>query len=428
MAMKKRFKQRKTDAIIDGIVYRLVDGEYGVYTYTADIPEKVSVVFEVNSIPVTALLDGCLSDSPITKIELPASLKRIGDGAFRGCKELAEVKVPDGVHTVGGAAFKNCKGLKRLELGRHTKKLGWSLCEGCKSIEDFIIWDEVEYFGSNMFWCGGKKLRYTEYSYGLYLGNPENPYVILDRNVRIDPPEEGEKIIVDIHPKTKFVASSAFNVLCDGGVPIARIDEVIVHDGLLKIDGGSFALTFKIFGREQIQTVRANSLETLCRASGGLLGSAKHLIIDGEEITDLVIPKHIHRIEADTFAYCSWLKSLTFEGDDISIGYNAFSNTGNLTQVTLPRKVAEIGSRAFQNCRSLQHVDFYAVGEISYDAFVGAGLKSIAFHAPVSKVCKDAFAKNAKLESVAGFEYVREAEEAFAGTPFEGKFVTGDTD
>ncbi|MBQ3203208.1 MAG: leucine-rich repeat domain-containing protein [Clostridia bacterium] len=430
MGMKKRFKQRETDVIMDGVVYRLVEGEYGVYTYTADLPSEVTVVSEIHSIPVTALLEGCFSDSQITNIQLPSSLKIIERGAFRGCKELMELKVPDNVYEVCGAAFKNCKGLKRLELGKHTKTLGWNLCEGCKSIEDFIVWDEVESFGSNMFWCGGKHLKYTEYSYGLYLGNPDNPYVILEWNVGIDSPQDGEKIIIDIHPNTKFVSSAAFNRFCDGAVQFADIDEVVIHDGILKIDNGAFSAGFLIFNRETIDTVRADNLETLCRAGGGLLGRTKHLVINEEKITDLVIPKHIHKIACNTFHYCSWLKTVIFEGDDITIERGAFYHAANLTEVKFPQKVTEIGSGAFEWCRSLKRLELYTVDKISYQAFEHAGLKSIVFHGPVGKIYENAFAENPHLDTVIGFENVNEIEplhgitpDPFVATPMEGKYI-----
>lgn len=39
----KKFKQRKTDVIQDGIVYRMFNKTYCVYTYTEDLPEKVVI-------------------------------------------------------------------------------------------------------------------------------------------------------------------------------------------------------------------------------------------------------------------------------------------------------------------------------------------------------------------------------------------------
>ena len=43
----KKFKQRKTDVIQDGIVYRMYKERYSVYTYTEDLPEKVIIADKI---------------------------------------------------------------------------------------------------------------------------------------------------------------------------------------------------------------------------------------------------------------------------------------------------------------------------------------------------------------------------------------------
>ncbi len=434
MAMK-RFKPKKTDVIRNGVVYRLLEAEseYGVYTYTADLPEKVVIESEVSGTPVTVLMENCFSGSSLSEISLPDSLRKFERGSFRECKNLTELKVPDYVYELGRASFKNCKNLKRLELGKHTKVADWNLCEGCKSIEEFIVWDELEYIAPNLFWNGGKKLNHSEYSYGLYLGNPDNPYVILNKNVRIDEPRKGEKVVVEIHPDTRFVTGGAFNRFCDGSVSFADLDEVILHDKILKIENGAFSLSF--MGFEGVKTVRADSLESLCRAGGRLLEGSERLIVDGQEITQrLVLPSSVQGIGDNTFSYCKWLKEVVFEGNEITIGNHAFYNCVNLTKIKFPPKITEICYDAFKGCDSLGNVELYEVGEISSGAFEnnkrkGYGIKSITFHGKVEKICRDAFKGNASLEQVIGFENVveivpihGETPDVFAETPFAGKY------
>ena len=41
-------------------------------------------------------------------VMIPAGVKVIGDGAFRGCGGLAEVTIPEGVTTIGEWAFDGC--------------------------------------------------------------------------------------------------------------------------------------------------------------------------------------------------------------------------------------------------------------------------------------------------------------------------------
>ena len=52
----------------------------------------------------------------LESIELPKTLRRIGDLAFADCVKLESVAIPDAIETVGDDIFENCKKLKTLQL------------------------------------------------------------------------------------------------------------------------------------------------------------------------------------------------------------------------------------------------------------------------------------------------------------------------
>ena len=52
----------------------------------------------------------------LESIELPKTLRRIGDRAFVDCAKLESVAVPDAIETVGDDIFENCKKLQTLQL------------------------------------------------------------------------------------------------------------------------------------------------------------------------------------------------------------------------------------------------------------------------------------------------------------------------
>ena len=110
--------------------------------------------------------------------------------------------------------------------------------------------------------------------------------------------------------------------------------------------------------------------------------------------------------------------------------YTYTADLPNLTEVKFPQKATEIGSDAFELCRSLKRLELYTVDKISYHAFERAGLKSIVFHGPVGKIYENAFAENPHLDTVIGFENVNEIEplhgitpDPFVATPMEGKYI-----
>lgn len=83
---------------------------------------------------------------------------------------------------------------------------------------------------------------------------------------------------------------------------------------------------------------------------------AKHLYLDGKEITELTIPSDVTSISNYAFICCSGLTSLTISNHVKSIGENAFSGCDGLTSVTIPNSVTTIGKWAFSDCRSLKSI------------------------------------------------------------------------
>lgn len=416
-------KIKKTDIVLGGIVYRKVDNGYGVYTYTEDLPEIVVVPEEIEGEPITVLMEKCFADSRLCRIILPDSLRKIEDWAFRKAMNLTEVKIPDGVTTVGYAVFKQCKNLRYLDLGRHTKTVGSNLCEHCKSIEEFILWDDLESIGYDLFVGGGKKLKYTEFSHGLYLGNPENPYVMLTGHVSFK--KESDPLTVEIHPNTKLITNIAFNRFRDGAVYFDEIDRLILHDGIQNIQSGAFWFSqFDHFQGNWGPELLADSIEMLCRVSFAANPSRK-LIVDGKEIRNLVIPATVKSIAEHTFSNCQWLESVTFEGNIEEIGNSAFSHCKQLKSLQFCGSVGTIHHMAFYSCSSLEKLELPEVNEINSHAFSeGQGLRELRFKGKVGHVKGYAFAGNQHLETVEGMENIQTVEEdsdPFRYTPFEGK-------
>ena len=102
------------------------------------------------------------------------------------------------------------------------------------------------------------------------------------------------------------------------------------------------------------------SIESLCNISFGddanPLYYAKHLYINGQEVTDLVIPNTVTSIGNYAFRYCSGLTSVTIPNSVTSIGYRAFEGCSGLTSVTIPNSVTSIGNVAFSGCSGLTSV------------------------------------------------------------------------
>ena len=97
---------------------------------------------------------------------------------------------------------------------------------------------------------------------------------------------------------------------------------------------------------------------------------AKHLYLNGTEVTDLVIPESVTEIHPYAFCFCHGFKSVTINESVTEIGDGAFETCSNLTSLTIGNSVTSIGSYAFNNCKNLISVTIpKSVNKIGDKAF-----------------------------------------------------------
>ena len=77
------------------------------------------------------------------------------------------------------------------------------------------------------------------------------------------------------------------------------------------------------------------------------------LYLNGELVTDLVIPDSVTEIKSHAFDDCTSLTSVNIPDSVIKIGDSAFESCKSLTSITIPDSVAEIDDNAFLGCTSL---------------------------------------------------------------------------
>ena len=139
--------------------------------------------------------------------------------------------------------------------------------------------------------------------------------------------------------------------------------------------------TQAFYGCTSLTSVNISDLAAWCNikfsgSDSNPLLFAHHLYINGNEITNLVIPNSVTSIGDYAFSGCSNLTSVTIPNSVISIGYSAFFECSGLTSVTIPNSVTSIGYSAFFECSGLTSVVIGSgVLSIGTSAFSNTNLK-----------------------------------------------------
>ena len=126
------------------------------------------------------------------------------------------------------------------------------------------------------------------------------------------------------------------------------------------------SIGYEAFGGEygDLKAVYISDLVAWCGISiGGSVGSCgspffngAKLYLDGELVTDLVIPDEVTSIKSQAFYGYTYLKSVTIPDSVTSIGWWAFCKCDNLESVSFGNGITTIGNGAFSSCSSLKNI------------------------------------------------------------------------
>ena len=88
----------------------------------------------------------------IQNLEIPDSVKQIGDYAFSVCTSLTNVSFGSGIEAIGVSAFEKCISLTSITIPESVTELGENVLSGCQSLERIIFNCRITRLHYNMFW------------------------------------------------------------------------------------------------------------------------------------------------------------------------------------------------------------------------------------------------------------------------------------
>ena len=135
------------------------------------------------------------------------------------------------------------------------------------------------------------------------------------------------------------------------------LKEIIIPDSITSIDAYAFNDCSDL-------AVYISDMASWCSISfSGYCYCTKSLYLNGELVTDLVIPDGVTSISNYVFYNCTDLKSVTIPGSVTSIGEGAFYGCSSLTSIIIPDSVTSIGNSAFSGCRSIASIKYRGTEE-----------------------------------------------------------------
>ena len=268
--------------------------------------EKLTDIVIPNS--VTELKDDVFEYcASIKSVTLPSGLTKIGKFAFHSCTELTSISVPNGVITIGYGAFRLCSKLAEVVLPDSLTSLGASAFNFCSALERIDIPNGVKNIGEGTFYS------------------------------------------------------------CN------NLKEVTIPASLTSVGRDAFNQTY-------VNKINIESLNSWLQMAydGGAISNSYDLYLNGELVTDLVVPDGVSEVNLLAFSGCKSIKSVVIPDSVTSIGANAFSWCYNLTSVEIPNTVTSIGAWSFSRCENLKEVTIPAsVTSIGRDAFYDTSVNKI---------------------------------------------------
>ena len=142
------YLQQKQEAIADTYRFISVEGGVKILGYQKDVLYSnygdLIIPNKINGRKVVEIAEGAFrSNSYIVSVEIPSTVKVIGDRAFEKCVNMERVKMGNSVETIGVGAFSDCVKLKEIEWSRKLTKIKESAFSNCTKLATTTIPENV---------------------------------------------------------------------------------------------------------------------------------------------------------------------------------------------------------------------------------------------------------------------------------------------
>lgn len=287
------------------------------------------------------------ASSTIVNVEIPSSVKELGDQVFSSCPNLETVKLNEGIERIGRLCFFNNAKFKEINFPSTLKELKYQCFASCNVLTKAQLNEGLEILGEAVFAsCSGLKEVYVPKSLKEF---GKNMFSFATSLQSVNLPEWLEEIpdgtcsnctsltSIVIPKGVKRIGQSAFY-----GVPITTLD---LPEGVETIEYIAFYAT---------KIVNLNIPDNVSYIGYHAFGWCP-------DLKTIKLGKGVKIIDDLGFNNCVNVESVELNEGLDSIGDRAFSRLEVLESIKLPSTLSKIGPMVFCNSSKLKTV--YAMME-----------------------------------------------------------------
>lgn len=323
-----------------------------------------------------------LVNSNVTKIKIPKNLVNLEPGCFYGCKHLQSIEVDaqnPNLRMEGSI-------LVDIVNNRPIAILGGELPEGITRIdaglvtgnaESITIPASVTYIAPDAF-IGFKgniivdENNETYWSYGniIFLKADDSVwtfgYNVTWPSTLTSIPNYAFSNYIEYG--RRYVRPSIETAIIEEGVTnigdyafknCSKLTSVDIPSSITNIGAGAFAFGNNVV--KNLDKINITSIESWCNIAfydwaSNPLSCGAFLYLNGQKITDLVIPNTVTKINTKAFISCNQITSVTISNSVEEIENAAFNSCTNLTSINVGSGLVIVDNNAFTGCSNVQTV------------------------------------------------------------------------
>ena len=357
----------------------------------------------------------------LTSIDLPESVTKIGSTAFSKCSSLKNIYIPEGVTSIGNSAFGDCTALKSVNLPENLASVGDKVFMNCTSLKSMMLPKGVKEIGNHMFdGCTGLTSviipsGVTKIGHWAFYNCENLTNVTIPESVANIGSEafNGCPNLTTVNCSIRDIVSISESTFSNRANAALYVYEdvaddyrtaqywqdfdihTVKHASWTAADGTVWQyVTGGILGADLTEAyitgcsrpegdVTVPSQVTDGTNTYDVAGIFQYTFTNSRNLTTVTIPEGVRFIGEMAFRGCTGLTSVTMPSTVAYIHSGAFQYCWDITSIDLPSGVSLIGDKAFYGCDNLTTVNSYVVSPMEIEAYTFTNRNNATLYVPM---------------------------------------------